>query len=59
MASKMSESDKKYQKLMGAYKVARRDPVDLGKAQTLLKAAQELKSSGKVSPEVIEGMRYL
>jgi len=55
----MSESDKKYQKLMGAYKVARRDPAHLEKAQTLLKAAQELRSLGEVSPEVIEGMRYL
>lgn len=57
--AKMSESDKKYQKLMGAYKVARRDPAHLEKAQTLLKAAQELRSLGEVSPEVIEGMRYL
>ena len=55
----MSESDKKYQKLMGAYKVARRNPADLKKAQTLLKAAQELRNLGEVSPEVIEGMRYL
>jgi len=55
----MSESDKKYQKLMGAYKVARRDPAHLEKAQTLLKAAQELRKLGEVSPEVIEGMRYL
>ena len=59
MVGEMSEPDKKYQKLMGAYKVARRNPADLKKAQTLLKAAQELRNLGEVSPEVIEGMRYL
>lgn len=55
----MTEADKKYQSLMGAYKVARRDPADLEKAQTLLRAAQKLRSSGQISPEVIEGVRYL
>lgn len=54
-----SEVNTQYQKIMGAYKVARRDPSDLQKAQTLLRAAQELRKSGKVSADVIEGCRYI
>lgn len=55
----MTESDFRYQEIMGAYKVARRDPVDQDKALVLLQAAKDLRKTGKVSQDTIEGCRYL
>lgn len=53
------KDDEKYQKVMGAYKLARRDPKLRDKAQKLLQEAFRLAKEGGVSPEVIEGMRYV
>lgn len=53
------KDDEKYQRVMGAYKIARRDPKNRDKAQKLLQEAQRLAKGGTVSPEVIEGMRYV
>jgi formiminotetrahydrofolate cyclodeaminase len=53
------KDDEQYQKVMGAYKVARRNPKYRAKAQKLLKEAMRLAKEGEVSPQVIEGMRYV
>jgi hypothetical protein len=53
------KDDEQYQRVMGAYKLARRNPKLQVKAQSLLKEALRLAKEGEVSPEVIEGMRYV
>lgn len=53
------KDDARYQEVMSAYKIARRDPDKIEKAQKLLQEAFRLEREGKVSPEVIEGMRYI
>lgn len=53
------KDDEKYQKVMGAYKIARRDPKKREQARKLLDEAFRLEKEGEVSPEVIEGMAYL
>lgn len=53
------KDDERYQKVMGAYKVARRDPKKRKEAQRLLAEAFRLEREGEVSPEVVEGMAYL
>lgn len=53
------KDDEKYQRVMGAYKIARRDPKNREKAQKLLEEAFRIAKKGEVSPEVIEGMRYV
>lgn len=53
------KDDEKYQRVMGAYKLARRDPKKRKEAQQLLAEAFRLEREGEVSPEVVEGMAYL
>jgi hypothetical protein len=53
------KDDERYQKVMSAYKVARRDPKKRNEAQKLLAEAFRLEKEGEVSPEVVEGMAYL
>ena len=53
------KDDEKYQKVMGAYKMARRDPRKREEADKLLKEAFRLEREGEVSPEVVEGMAYI
>lgn len=53
------KDDEQYQRVMGAYKMARRDPKKREKAQKLLEEAFRLEREGEVSPEVVEGMAYL
>jgi hypothetical protein len=51
--------DERYQKVMTAYKIARRDPKKFKEAQRLLDEASKLEDGGNVSPEVIQGMAYI
>lgn len=53
------KDDARYQQVMGAYKIARRDPNKREQAQKLLDEAFRLEEKGEVSPEVIEGMAYI
>lgn len=53
------KDDEKYQKLMSAYKVMRRDPRKQREAQKLLQAAFALEKKGQVSPDVVLGMAYV
>ena len=53
------KDDEKYQRLMSAYKVARRNPNKIKEASKLLNEAWRLEKEGEVSKEVIEGMRYV
>lgn len=53
------KDDEKYQEVMGAYKMARRNPKMQDKARKLLELANRLEREGEVSPEVVEGMAYL
>lgn len=53
------KDDERYQKVMTAYKVARRDPKKQREAQKLLAEAFRLENEGEVSPEVVEGMAYV
>jgi hypothetical protein len=55
----MMKDDARYQKVMSAYKVARLDPSKLEQAQKLLAEAMRLDKKGDVSPELVEGMRYV
>lgn len=55
----MKKDDARYQRVMSAYKVARRDPKKLEQAQKLLAEAMRLDEKGEVSPELVEGMRYV
>lgn len=53
------KDDERYQKVMSAYKIARRDPNKKEEARKLLDEAFRLEEKGEVSPEVVEGMAYL
>lgn len=53
------KDDEKYQRLMSAYKVARRNPNKIKEASKLLNEAWRLEKEGEVSKDVIEGMRYV
>ena len=53
------KDDEEYQRLMVAYKKARRDPNNREEAQAFLAEAFRLEREGEVSPEVIEGMAYV
>jgi hypothetical protein len=53
------KDDEKYQRVMTAYKIARRDPKKRDEAKKLLDEAFRLEREGEVSPEVIEGMAYV
>lgn len=53
------KDDERYQKVMSAYKIARRDPKKKDEAKKLLDEAFRLEEKGEVSPEVVEGMAYL
>jgi hypothetical protein len=55
----MAKDDARYQKVMSAYKIARRNPKKLEQAQKLLAEAMRLDKEGNVSPELVEGMRYI
>jgi hypothetical protein len=53
------KDDDAYQRVMTAYKRARRDPSQREEARRLLAEAFRLEKEGEVSPEVIEGMAYV
>lgn len=55
----MTEKEIKYQKLVSAYQVARRDPAQKEKARKLFEITQEMERSGDISEKVIMGMKYL
>lgn len=53
------KNDERYQKIMSAYKVARRDPKRQEQAERLLQEAWDMEDKGEVSEDVIMGMKYL
>lgn len=53
------KDDEQYQRVMTAYKIARRDPKKMREARKLLAEANRLERDGEVSPEVVEGMAYI
>lgn len=55
----MTEKEVKYQKLVSAYQVARRDPKQKKRARELFEITQEMERSGEISEKVIMGMKYL
>lgn len=53
------KDDERYQEVMSAYKVARRNPKMQKQAERLLAEAFRLEDEGEVSQDVIMGMKYL
>lgn len=57
--AELTDKEKRYQELVNAYQIARRDPKKQKEAQRLLEITDKMEDTGDISRDVIMGMKYL
>lgn len=58
MIDNLTDKEKRYQEIVNAYQIARRDPKKQKEAAKLLAITDKMEASGEISEDAIMGMKY-